>query len=98
MAGCPYNARHVNPRVIIVEKCFWCNHLVDRGEKPACVNACPTQARIFGDINDPESEVGKLLATNPVQVIKPEMGTFPKVFYIEADLDALKTEKAEREE
>lgn len=96
MAVCPYDARYVNPRVNIVEKCYWCEHLVDRGMKPACVDACPTQARIFGDINDHNNEIGKVLVTNPVQVIKPEMGTYPKVFYIEADLDALRT--AERKE
>jgi Fe-S-cluster-containing dehydrogenase component len=61
--------------------------------KPACVDACPPQARIFGDLNDPNQEVGRLLATSPVQVIKPEMGTYPKVFYIEADLDALRPER-----
>ena len=50
---------------------------------------------MFGDLNDPNQEVGRLLATSPVQVIKPEMGTYPKVFYIEADLDALRPERKE---
>jgi len=95
MAVCPYDARYVNPRVNIVEKCYWCEHLVSQGLKPACVAACPTQSRIFGDINDHHQEISKLLATNPVQVIKPEMGTYPKVFYIEADLEAVKTERKE---
>lgn len=95
MAVCPYDARYINPRVNVVEKCYWCFHRVDQGMKPACVEACPPQARIFGDLNDPNQEVGRLLATNPVQVIKPEMGTYPKVFYIEADLDALRPERKE---
>ena len=68
---------------------------MDRGLKPACVHACPSQARIFGDLNEPSSETGKLLASNPAQVIKPEMGTDPKVFYVKADLDSLKTERKE---
>jgi tetrathionate reductase subunit B len=97
MAVCPYDACYVNLRVNIVEKCYWCDHRVDRGLKPACVRSCPTQARIFGDLNDPSSEIGKFLASSPVQVIKPEMGTYPKVFYIEADLDALKTERKEQD-
>jgi len=97
MAVCPYDARYVNPRVNIVEKCYWCDHRVDRGLKPACVRSCPTQARIFGDLNDPSSEIGRFLASSPVQVIKPEMGTYPKVFYIEVDLDALKTERKEQD-
>jgi tetrathionate reductase subunit B len=97
MAVCPYDARYVNPRVNIVEKCYWCDHQVDQGLKPACVRSCPTQARIFGDLNDPGSKIGRLLASSPAQVIKPEMGTYPKVFYVEADLDALKTERKEQD-
>ncbi len=93
MAVCPYDARYVNPRVNIVEKCYWCEHRMDQGLKPACVQACPTQARAFGDLNDHGSEIARLLSANPVQVVKPEMGTYPKVFYIEADLDALRTER-----
>ena len=56
-----------------------------------------TQARIFGDLNEPASEIGRLLASSPVQVIKPGMGIYPKVFYVEADLDALKTERKEQD-
>ncbi len=93
MAVCPYDARYVNPRVNIVEKCYWCEHRVDQGLKPACVQACPTGARVFGNLNDHASEIARLLASNPIQVIKPEMGTYPRVFYIEADLDALKTRR-----
>ncbi len=93
MAVCPYDARYVNPRVNIVEKCYWCEHRIDQGLKPACVQACPTHARVFGDLNDHGSEIARLLSGNPVQVVKPEMGTYPKVFYIEADLDALRTER-----
>ncbi len=52
---------------------------------PSCVNTCQGKARIFGDINDPESEVAKLIATNPVTVLRPEMGTEPNVYYIGAD-------------
>ena len=89
MAACPYDMRYVNPLTPIVQKCCWCDHRVDQGLKPACVQACPTQARIFGDLNDPNGEMVRILAGNPVQVNKPEMGTYPKVFYIEADLDAL---------
>ena len=97
MAVCPYDARYVNPRVNIVEKCYWCDHRVDQGLKPACVRSCSTQARIFGDLNDPGSEIGRLLVSSPAQVIKPEMGTYPKVFYVEANLDALKTERKDQD-
>jgi tetrathionate reductase subunit B len=46
------------------------------------VAACPNNARVFGNLKDPDSEVSKLLALNPFQVVKPEMNTEPRVFYI----------------
>ncbi|MBI2266679.1 MAG: 4Fe-4S dicluster domain-containing protein [Armatimonadetes bacterium] len=90
IASCPYEIRFVNPERRTVEKCTFCAHRIDKGYLPSCVNACPTTARIFGDLNDPDSEVSKLLANNPVQVLKREMGTEPRVFYIGADLFAMK--------
>ena len=87
MAACPYNVRFVNPRFNIVEKCDFCQKLLDQGMLPACVEACPTQALTFGDVYDPNSDIARLLATSPVQVIKPEMGTYPQTFYIDMDLD-----------
>ncbi len=85
MASCPYDARYLNPMKKIVQKCTWCYHRVDAGLEPACVNSCPTRAMIFGDINDPNSEVSRLLARNAVSVLKPEKNTTPHVFYIGAD-------------
>ncbi len=85
IASCPYDVRYLNPIKRIVQKCYWCYHRVDAGLEPACVNSCPTRAMIFGDLNDPNSEVSTLLARNAVAVLKPDKDTRPRVFYIGAD-------------
>ncbi|MBI4743924.1 MAG: 4Fe-4S dicluster domain-containing protein [Actinobacteria bacterium] len=82
MAACPYGVRFIHPEKQVADKCTFCVHRVDAGIAPSCVNTCIGRARIFGDMNDPNSEVAKLIATNPVTVLKPEKGTYPTVFYI----------------
>jgi len=84
--ACPYDARYVNPETGTVDKCDFCLHRVSQGLVPSCVNTCEGHARIFGDINDPESEVYKLLAVNSYSVLLKGMGTEPNVYYIGADL------------
>ncbi len=91
MAACPYGVRYFHPVFKIVRKCNYCSQRVDNGLKPACVDACPVNARIFGDLNDPNSEVSKLKATFPVQSLKPEAGTEPNVHYINLDEDSVTT-------
>ena len=66
----------------IVEKCLFCSHRVHNGDKPYCVESCPSQARVFGDIDDPVSEASKLLRKYDSSVLKPEAGTKPNVYYI----------------
>ncbi len=93
MAACPYGVRYIHPEKRIAEKCFWCHHRVDAGLKPACALVCPTGAILFGNRNDPESEIAKAIAKNAVQVIKPEIGTYPHTFYIDLDIDTVEAKK-----
>ena len=66
----------------IVEKCTFCAHRTLNGLQPACVEVCPSQARIFGDLDDSNSPVAKILATKKTFVLKPEGGTRPNVYYV----------------
>lgn len=85
IAACPFDARFSHPEKKVANKCTFCVHRVDNGAVPACVNTCQGKARIFGDLNDPKSEVAKLVAREPIQVLKPELGTEPRVFYIASE-------------
>ncbi len=81
IAACPYDAIFINPQDNSAEKCNLCAHRLDVGLEPACVTVCPTQAILVGDLNDPSSEVARVIADEPVAVRRPEKGTRPGVFY-----------------
>ncbi len=66
----------------IVEKCTFCDHRVKRGKLPYCVLRCPAEARIFGDLNDPNSKVNQLLGKYSSMRLKEHLGTEPKIFYV----------------
>ena len=80
--ACPYGIRFMNHDTGVADKCNWCYHRVMRNEQPACVEACPTGARVFGRIDDPESEISKRLATLPTNVLKQHLGTIPLTRYV----------------
>jgi len=99
MIACPYNARFFNfkenpawpnketPRSShgVPQSCDLCVHRLDRGRKPACVEACDaagTGALTVGDLNDGGSRISRLIAGNPVKGIREDLGTRPKVLYI----------------
>lgn len=84
----------------VVEKCTFCAHRIDRGlaqglvpgvdhqATPACVNACPVGARVFGDIKDPESPVSKYLEANDTFRLREDFGTESKVHYVRPEKEA----------
>jgi Fe-S-cluster-containing dehydrogenase component len=79
------NANHIYPRRMrgVVEKCNFCDERVGTGKLPACVEACgESKAIIFGNLNDPNSEIRKILKDNPTIQRNPSLGTLPSVFYI----------------
>ncbi len=80
--SCPYGARFFLPDKKVVDKCTWCYHRISQGLVPACVQACPREARVFGDLQDPESPVRRILAEKRVYVLRLELGTEPKVYYV----------------
>ena len=84
-AACPYGVRYLEPVRRIVGKCTFCHHRLDAGLEPSCVEACPTGALRIGNLSDPESAVARRVATRPLQVLLPEHGTRPRVFYVDLD-------------
>jgi molybdopterin-containing oxidoreductase family iron-sulfur binding subunit len=67
----------------VAEKCQFCAHRIDRGDRPACVDICPAQARYFGDLDDSESEVSKILELRSYHQLLPEKGTGPNVYFLD---------------
>jgi Fe-S-cluster-containing dehydrogenase component len=66
----------------VVEKCTFCSERLAEGRPPACVEVCPEKALIFGNLDDPRSEIRQVLAARRHMRRKPELGTGPNVFYI----------------
>ncbi|MDY6991530.1 MAG: 4Fe-4S dicluster domain-containing protein [Pseudomonadota bacterium] len=65
-----------------VDKCSFCAHRVMNGQKPACVETCVGSSRIFGDLNDPQDEVAKIVASGVAKPLLTHLGTKPNVYYI----------------
>ncbi|MDF1536448.1 MAG: 4Fe-4S dicluster domain-containing protein [bacterium] len=83
--ACPYAARWINPVTHVADKCTWCYQRITKGLKPACVQACPTGTRRFGDIRDPYDPVTKVLAEERVGMLQPQLLTKPKCYYLGLD-------------
>jgi len=83
--ACPYGARYLDPRTKTADKCSFCYHRVRKGLLPACVEVCPTQARIFGDLRSKASRLVRFARMNKIHVLKPALNTEPKVYYAQMD-------------
>lgn len=66
----------------VMEKCTFCLHRTRKGRYPACLEVCPTGARKFGNLNDPDSEVRRIIEKERVYVLKEDLGTVPKFYYV----------------
>lgn len=75
-----YLSNRVRPKGV-VEKCTFCLHRTREGKYPACLEVCPTGARVFGNLLDPDSEINYILKNKRVYILKEDAGTAPKFYY-----------------
>jgi len=84
VAACPYRVIYWNGESQLPQKCTLCAHRLDEGEKmPRCVESCPTGALVFGDLDDPKSDIAKLAADPAVEELHPEFQVDPLVKYLD---------------
>ena len=83
--ACPYGCRYIDSEKAVADKCNLCYHRIHKGITPACVNACPRDARIFGNLKDQNSKINKVLRERKYSVLKKELGTKPKCYYLGID-------------
>jgi Fe-S-cluster-containing dehydrogenase component len=83
--ACPYGARYFDPRTKTADKCTFCYHRITRGLLPACVEVCPTQTRVFGEIKALTSPLRRLMRMSQLQTLKPYLNTESKVLYSHLD-------------
>jgi Fe-S-cluster-containing dehydrogenase component len=81
LASCPYDARYIHPDGY-ADKCTFCTHRVEQGKDPACVAVCPTHCMHFGDLDDPNSNVSRLVASRKHHALLTEAGTKPRIFFL----------------
>ena len=82
VSACPYRVIFWNKELALPQKCTFCAHRLDEGAKlPRCVEACPTGALTFGDLDDPDSDIAKLAADLDTEILHPEFSTDPNVIY-----------------
>jgi len=83
--ACPYGARWFHPEKHVAAKCTFCYHRLAKGRVPACVEVCPTEARLFGQVNRRATPLARFVRFNEVQVLKAHLNTKPRVLYANLD-------------
>ena len=83
--ACPYGARWMHPEKHVASKCTFCFHRLQEGLLPACVEVCPTGARVFGELDSRAGLLSRFRRFNDIQVLKPHLNTEPKVYYANLD-------------
>jgi Fe-S-cluster-containing dehydrogenase component len=83
--ACPYGARWIHPEKHVAGKCTFCYHRLEEGLVPACVEVCPTGARLFGDRGNRANPLARFRRFNDIQVLKAHLNTEPKVYYANLD-------------
>ncbi len=79
--SCPYGVAFWNEKRQLPQKCTFCAHRLEEGKPPRCAQICPSEAIVFGDLDDPASEVSRRLASSGADVFHPEWNTGPRVYY-----------------
>jgi Fe-S-cluster-containing dehydrogenase component len=83
LSSCPHRLIYWNAEREVAQKCTLCAHLLDRGWKePRCVEACPSGALLFGDLDDPESELSMRMASSKIEELNPDFALKPNVMYV----------------
>lgn len=81
--ACPYGCRFIHPVKKVANKCTLCYHRLKKGLDPACMEVCPTGARMYGNLRDKESKIVKFLKEHTTQVLRPNLNTGSKLYYNE---------------
>jgi len=87
--ACPYGCRYISYDLGTADKCTFCYHRIHRGLPTACVQACPRKARVYGNLKDPNDSILAVLHERRYSILKPEMATNPKCYYIGLDLEVI---------
>jgi Fe-S-cluster-containing dehydrogenase component len=83
--ACPYGSRYIHPVKRVADKCTWCYHRITKGLKPVCVMVCPVGARALGDLKKQDDPVRKIILSERVIILQPDLLTKPNCYYIGID-------------